>query len=269
MTAAIAPGPVPEDSCRAAEEAGLNASATPMQALLDGWLLRWDPGKARRSRCINALAPGHQALADKIARAQAFYEGHQLPTVFRITPFSQPPGLDAELEQRGWPAQDRTLVMMRARRLDEFSRQAPLPPGIEEAVADPQAFAAAIGSLRGTPAEQVAAQAQRLRQCPVPHHARVWRRDGVVVATAQLAVDISGLAGLFDVAVAPAARRQGLALALCARLLGLAHGLGSPAAYLQVEAGNEPARALYDRLGFGEAYAYHYRQPPSPSPGGA
>ena len=35
------------------EDAGLNASATPQQRWLDGWLVRYLPGKARRARCIN------------------------------------------------------------------------------------------------------------------------------------------------------------------------------------------------------------------------
>ena len=32
--------------------------------------------------------------------------------------------------------------------------------------------------------------------------------------------------------------------------------------WLQVEAANEPALALYGSLGFTEVYRYHYRQPP-------
>lgn len=47
------------------EDAGLNASAPPQQRWLDGWLLRYCPGKAKRARCINALvrpsAVAHQA----------------------------------------------------------------------------------------------------------------------------------------------------------------------------------------------------------------
>ncbi len=33
--------------------------------------------------------------------------------------------------------------------------------------------------------------------------------------------------------------------------------------YLQVEASNAPARRVYERLGFADAYAYHYRSPPA------
>jgi len=40
------------------EDAGLNASAPPQQRWLDGWLLRFSPGKARRLRCIPPQARG-------------------------------------------------------------------------------------------------------------------------------------------------------------------------------------------------------------------
>jgi ribosomal protein S18 acetylase RimI-like enzyme len=36
-------------------------------------------------------------------------------------------------------------------------------------------------------------------------------------------------------------------------------------AYLQVDAANDPARAVYRRLGFVDAYPYHYRSPPDPA----
>ena len=45
---------------RDVEDAGLNASAPPQQLWRDGWLIRRSPGKAKRARCVNALAPGRQ-----------------------------------------------------------------------------------------------------------------------------------------------------------------------------------------------------------------
>jgi hypothetical protein len=83
------------------EDAGLNASAPPQQRWLDGWLLRFSPGKAKRARCINALADGRLTLSQRLALSQAVYREAELPLFFRMTPFSQPAGLDAWLAARG------------------------------------------------------------------------------------------------------------------------------------------------------------------------
>ena len=61
------------------EDAGLNASAPPQQRWLDGWLVRLSPGKAKRARCINAVAPGRMPLAHKLALARAVYAEAGLP----------------------------------------------------------------------------------------------------------------------------------------------------------------------------------------------
>jgi ribosomal protein S18 acetylase RimI-like enzyme len=50
-----------------------------------------------------------------------------------------------------------------------------------------------------------------------------------------------------------------LARKLCAELLRRAHEKGAKTAYLQVDASNLAARAVYRRLGFADGYAYHYR----------
>jgi GNAT superfamily N-acetyltransferase len=67
------------------------------------------------------------------------------------------------------------------------------------------------------------------------------------------------LVGLYDIFTAPAARGRGVARALCARLLQMARDEGARTAYLQVDAANGAARKVYTRLGFQDAYSYHYR----------
>ena len=50
--------------------------------------------------------------------------------------------------------------------------------------------------------------------------------------------------------------------AIIASLASWARDSGATGACLQVEAGNTPARALYDAFGLGELYRYHYRREP-------
>lgn len=238
------------------EEAGLNASAPPQQLLIDGWLVRFCPGKAKRARCVNAIAPGRLPLAEKLALCQNVYDDHQLPLFLRVTPFSEPPSLAAELEALGLRKIDDTRVMV-CSRIGDLSAQA-MPAEMTAQSIGHEAFAQTVGSLRGSPLAQRQAHAQRLANSPVPFFATVLRRDGEVVACGQYALEGS-MVGLYDIFTAPAARGQGIASWLCRRLLAEAVARGARTAYLQVEADNAPARAVYQRLGFADAYGYHYR----------
>jgi aminoglycoside 3-N-acetyltransferase I len=54
---------------------------------------------------------------------------------------------------------------------------------------------------------------------------------------------------VYDLAVAEGHRRQGIATALIARLRAIAHERGAWVAYVQADHGDEPAIALYTKLG--------------------
>jgi ribosomal protein S18 acetylase RimI-like enzyme len=108
----------------------------------------------------------------------------------------------------------------------------------------------------------------------VPYAGWVIRQQagGSMLAAGQYAREAE-LMGLYDVGVAAGHQRQGLAQRLCEWLLALAAAAGASQAYLQVGADNSVARRLYARVGFVDAYSYHYRAAPtapvpapSPSP---
>lgn len=241
------------------EDAGLNASAPPQQRWMDGWLVRFSPGKAKRARCINAVAPGRLPLAEKLASAQALYRAAGLPLLVRLTPFSQPPGLDDALAARGLAMLDETCVMVLPQ-LADLPTPA-WPAGVALQPVGHEAFAQAVGALRGSPLAQRQAHAERLALSPVPFEGCVVKRieDGRVMACGQFAIE-DRLVGLYDVFCAEEARGRGLAAALCGALLARARSRAARVAYLQVEADNVPARRVYRRLGFTDAYAYHYRE---------
>ena len=245
------------------EDAGLNASAPPQQRWIDGWIVRFSPGKAQRARCVNAVAPGRRPLSDKLADALAVYRAAGQRMLFRITPFTQPPGLDDWLAQRGWQRFDDTRVMVCAPLPPSRPAADAWPDGLACESVDAEAYAHIVGEFRGTGLPGREAHAQRLRHSPVPYINRVLRRaDGQVLAGGQCAVE-GDLVGLYDVFTMPAARGQGLSWRLCAQLLVLARERGARIGYLQVDASNAAARAVYRRLGFTDAYAYHYRALPS------
>ena len=244
------------------EDAGLNASAPPQQRWMDGWLLRYLPGKARRARCINAVAAGRMPLAEKLALAAEVYRDAALPMIFRITRFTQPAGVDAELAALGFAVVDPTLVLI-CPRLPVAADPA-LPEGLHWAALSGDAYAETVGALRESPPEHRRSHALRLQHSPVPYQGYAIRRsaDGAVLACGQFARE-GEMVGLYDVFTHESARGQGLASLLCERLLSISIKEGANIGYLQVDAKNEPALAIYRRLGFLDGYGYHYRERPA------
>ncbi len=243
------------------EDAGLNASAPPQQRWIDGWLVRFSDGKAKRARCVNAVASGRMPLADKLALCSALFTEVGLPLFVRITPFSQPADIDRQLADLGMCRIDDTRVMVCADLSGATLPQWKDPHRIERV--GHEMFATLVGHLRGSPLAQRQAHSQRLSLSPVPFQGFVMKDDaGLVVCCGQIAIE-AGLVGLYDVFTAPAHRSLGLAQRLCEHMLSIAGSQGAEVGYLQVEADNHPARSVYRKLGFTDAYAYHYRAPAS------
>ena len=240
------------------EDAGLNASAPPQQRWLDGWLVRFSPGKAKRARCVNAVAQGRLSVQEKYVLCQQVFEEARLPLIFRITPMSEPQELDSWLEGNGLKLFDDTRVMVN----DKLTTLAvePLPAGVAMHRVGHAAFAQTVGQMRGSPLSHQQAHAQRLELSPVPFEGWVLRRSGesAVLACGQTAAE-ADMIGLYDVFTANEARNQGWARKLCGQLLDRARQRGARVGYLQVDASNLAARQVYRNLGFRDGYAYHYR----------
>ena len=237
------------------EDAGLNASAPPQQRWVDGWLLRYSPGKAKRARCINAVAQGRLPLDQRLALCRSVFSACELPLLVRLTPFTRPPELDAVLSALGMAQLDDTRVMV----LCDLQRIEPAAAANSLIRAVPlAAFAQCVGQMRGSSLAQRQAHAERLLGAPVPFQAYELLVDGHVVACGQFALE-ADLVGLYDVYTVPQVRGRGWASCLCTHLLNDAGARGAKHAYLQVEAENHAARTVYHRLGFADGYGYHYR----------
>ena len=238
---------------RRLEELSLNSSAPPAQLLYDGWLVRLSPGKAKRARSVNAVYPSTLDLDRKIAYCERLYEEADLPMLFRITPFSQPPGLERSLEDRGYTRLETTAV--EAAPLE----RAPASGGAHVMELGP--WIDAVAELRGSPMAHRDAHLARLERMPLRKCAVALEEGGRIVATGLTVIE-DGAAGLFDIVTREDARRRGHARRVVATLLHLAHGLGARHSYLQVESENVAARPLYRDFGFSERYQYWYRAHP-------
>jgi len=241
------------------EEAGLNALQTQRQLFYDGWLLRVSQGRAKRARSVNPFFGSTLSLDIKIDYCERVYGINGLPTLFRMTPFSQPTDLDRALEARGYVVFQPTYVQLVA--LDLPPEEAPAETGIELAAPPIEAFVDEVAALRGSSAEQRAAHLERLASTPLATRAIVARQDGRTIGCGQVALD-RGLAGIYDMVTDAAFRGRGAASQIVTELLRWAWENGATHAYLQVDAENTPALAVYRKFGFSTAYTYHYRARP-------
>jgi N-acetylglutamate synthase len=233
--------------------------ATVTERVAGGWVLRATPG-LDRGRSNHALTPCRELRAAEIpgaiARVQAFACRHEIWAGIQVSPLSMHDELSRALDARGWGTRMSVRVLAAGR--DDEVWAAPWFDGarsleVERADhATPEWLAA---WARCEPDRDVEAHARTVFR-ELAGRATFARFDDAAVG---IAVDHDGLVGLFCLAVDPARRRAGLGTKLVRVLLA---GASARTAYLQVEEGNAPAVALYERLGFAEAYRYCHRVAP-------
>ena len=230
--------------------------ATVSERVDGGWVLRATPG-LDRGRSNHALPPCRPLWAGEISeaieRVEAFARQHEIPAGIQVSPVSLHGALQAELDRRGWETRWPVLVLAASRSPEVWS-----DPGLAASVvradhATPEWLSA---WARCEPGRDVEAHAGTVFPRLAGRATFARMADDAAVG---IAVEADGLVGLFCLAVDPARRRSGLGTGLVRALL--AESLAD-VAYLQVEERNEPAVAMYARLGFAEAYRYCHRVAP-------
>ncbi|MEV6011499.1 GNAT family N-acetyltransferase [Streptomyces sp. NPDC051976] len=247
------PPRVPSLSAEEIQELASRAWPATETERLGGWTLRStvDPRAGRRSegftrRANSALVGGGpgRPLDEALAYTVDWYRTRG------CTPYLQLPDSSpyaAELEGRGWVREADTLV-----RTASLVPLTELPGGAEVA-------------LTRTPGPEWLSAYHRTGELAEEALKVVTGGASVWFATAPGAIGrcvVDGPWALFGaVEVAPEHRRRGLATTVMAALARQAYTEGAFAAYLQVEADNDAARALYDGMGFTDHHGYHYRRP--------
>ncbi|WP_443034037.1 GNAT family N-acetyltransferase [Streptomyces sp. CA2R106] len=217
-------------------------------APLGGWTLRAAGGFTRRANSVLVTGDPGVPLPRALAAVTGWYAERGLPAVLQVPDAS--PYAD-RLARAGW-----------VREADSLVRTAPLVP----LTSLPEPPDAPVELSRAPDAAWLAAY-HRTGALAEAALKVVSGGPSVWFATAPGAIGRAVVEGpwvLFGaVEVAPGRRRRGLATAVMGALARRAYDEGARAAYLQVEADNEAARALYDRLGFTDHHGYHYRRPPA------
>ena len=240
------------DFLETVEEAALNAWPAPRQVLYDGWLLRFAGGYTKRANAVNIRYRSRLPLKDKIAYCQSLYAQQGLPTLFRTPePFTSHVLLQA-LGEAGFISFDPTLVLGCA-----LPDSEDLPPGLIAKELSLEAWIGLRATLSGTSFNDWEMH-QKILDCIAPKKVLIGLyAQGHPVACGMGVVEGTFL-GFFSIYTERIERRRGYGGAMMTALTRWGMAYGATYGYLQVEGDNQPALAMYAKLGFERLYAYTY-----------
>ena len=231
---------------------------------LGGWLLRAADGFTGRANSALPLGDPGMPLDDALAAVIRWYRARALPPMIVVplplegdSPCHQ---LDNHLSERTWLTRPGPALVMVAD-LATVPSAAAFPAGAEFRVdAEPDDAWLATYHYRGQN-QQPPVTRTVLMSAPAQVFASIRGGRGEVLAIGRLSI-ADGWAGITAVEVSQAQRRGGLGRALTSAICAEAVARGARRVFLQVEAGNVPARTLYERCGFRYSHRYHYRVAP-------
>jgi GNAT superfamily N-acetyltransferase len=274
------------------ERATLDAVCPAAQSELPGWLLPFDAADIGRAR--SAIPLRHQDLDIAAMPAiEQLYRDQGLPPTFRI---ADTPGMrhwqarllalgyrqtapvhvqiasvaDMQTAAHRFLETERNGFLLPARQATEFATPAQNPVPAQDGedrrtqvvLLDAPAHAwASVYTAPGFDAEDGALRVQLLSRSRFARYAYV-QSAGVSLAAGTACISRDWLS-VHGMRTLPHAQGQGLGASLLAAFTGLARQRGISRAFLQVEADNAPALALYRRFGFTTAWTYHYWKAPA------
>lgn len=205
-----------------------------------GWEVRASGGFTKRANSAAALGEPEGDLAAALDAVVDFYSARELRPLLQVVSDSS---LEGRVRDQGWRPVDGGDSLVLVAQLD---RRWPADPDLEVASRADDAW---IGTYDAS-ADPAVARAV-LEGPPTVAFARLDGAISRVVVTGEWA-------GLTALSVPEAERRNGIGRRLVTANLGWAVERGADKAYLQVEADNEPAQALYRQFGFVDHHGYRY-----------
>lgn len=220
------------------------------RARLGGWRLNASSGRSMRINACWPLDAPDRDVEAALDATEAWFAERGLPPRFKLTDgLIAPADLSQRLAARGYRPSKQTQVM-----LGPVAGEG--DPAIRMAREPDAAFEAVFTATAGDP-EDGRERIETLNRIPAPACFARLDIDGAPAAIGCGAIS-GAFVGVFGMRTAPDHRRKGLARRIFRALLAEAKALGAERAWLQVEADNAPAIALYADEGFEPAYRYSY-----------
>jgi GNAT superfamily N-acetyltransferase len=245
---------VPRPLLLAIEHAAVRAWPAVQTAAVDGWLWRHTSGGSLRANSAATLAFGGSDCETAIAQIEHLYRQRDAPCRFTVSDVAAPPDLDARLAARGYERGADHVTLAKT-----VAADAAMPDEVELA-RDPsprwlEVYASGLSPDRRDIAPRI------LAGLPSERTYVSCRRAHAVISSG-LSVGEGALASVQCMATLPAERRRGGALSVLRAIEACAHRQGRKHLYLQAEAANSGAIALYEAFGFRLAGTYHLRWKP-------
>jgi ribosomal protein S18 acetylase RimI-like enzyme len=236
------------------EEISLNGWPALQTVLYDGWLIRFAKGYSKRSNSVNPIYGNSFDLDEKIKYCENLYASQEQACVFKVTPFAEPSGLDARLDELGYELVDHSLV--KTATLDCLQ-----PSTYENMTLTAELtseWLEALAGMQGLNESQKETTRRMMEVLPLRKAFVMLRSDGMPAACGLVVLE-QGYAGLYDIVTDARYRGRGLGEELTRHLLWWAKEQGAKRGYLLVVKRNEAANRLYDKFGFEYLYDYWYR----------
>jgi ribosomal protein S18 acetylase RimI-like enzyme len=237
---------------RLLEQISLRALPALETVAYDGWLLRFANGFTGRANSVNPLLSSSLPAAEKIAYCEAEYARRGIALRFRLTDAMMPADLETTLIAHGYS----DSFNLTSVQVCDLTRHNPaISAGFHGSTQLTPEWLQAYRSMNDVAQHDAQTLFEMLSRIQTPIFCG-WLEDQAV----GLAVLEGDWIGLYDIVVAPQARRQGMGRRLVSSLMAWGMQQGARRAYLQVMASNTPARALYTQLGYQDHHRYWYRR---------
>jgi len=237
------------------ERATVVAVSPQVQEEIAGWLLPFDSGTVGRARSAVPLA--HAAPdAAVIEEIEARYAARNLPVMCRLPHLPAFDAFSKLLRSRGYDAGKPTHVQVA-----EVASVMKVSAGpFAHTATHPDAAWAAVFVGEGFDPVDGASRVATLSRAPGALFASI--REGGETVAAGVGGFSHGWASVHGMRTAQRCRGRGLAGRVLATLAQAAQSRGIERIFLQVEASNAPALALYRSAGFTTAWTYSYWKKP-------
>ena len=222
---------------------------------LGGWILRATDGITRRANSVYPKSSPSLDIDDAINRVIEFYQSKNLIPRFQVTEASQPPDIDFHLARRGFEMGLRVAIMV-AEVNNLLHQETSLKTRIYSTLTED--WVSTYQTSEGYDDTSVKVRKEIMTRTPAPKAFVLCEVDGIPAGVG-FGVSEGDWVGIFGLVTHKDYRRRGVATTINRAIGEWAKSNGAKYAYLQAEVLNDPALALYSKIGFKTKYEYWYR----------